>query len=775
MPASGGDRRFVHLFGGSRENSDLVGIAKAACKEGFAVLPVYPGEKRPLCTLTDRARNAADRLAANTARAEGKRRWELAKHPCGRVHAITDPMEAERVFKRLLLKHPDLNIGLEVGASRLLVVDADTVAEVASFTTYWAEREGVPELVNAAPTVHSPGVLKDSANPDDETSWAHKHGGHFWFLLPEEVNFSEVAYATAMKIGAHATKATLMFHDQLVLVPPSVRPEGAYTMGSDIQPAPGWMIEELLAHIAGNARVTEEHRRTVLDGDDDIEAHFADRAWEEILAPYGWNTSGRPDSCGCEIWTRPGDWSSPKSATAHDLGCLSFEDRCFLHLWTDNPPEELAGRKTWSKLQVIAAYEYGGDAGAAMRELGITRAHPAGEPTILTRKDVTPPAPIHPDADVEEEDGDTEEDPAQDERTSWFFRDLDPVIAGENPEPPPSVLRRADGQALFYPGKVNGIIGPSESGKSWLALEAVAQLLRDGLSVLYMDFEDTASGIVSRLRSLGVPDESMVSARRLLAYVGPEEGLSEMGRLDLGEVVRDRPWSMIVVDGVNAAMTQLGLDLMSNTDATKFHTMLTRPMSMTGAAVVTIDHVPKDADNRHKGGIGAQAKRATVTGAAVSVDVIKTFGRGRDGELRLTVDKDRPGYVRSDANIADVWADVSISAHENGEIKIEMTPPAALVRIGGPTDEKADGYRVKVSAFLGSHNTEFTQEVVSKSVTGTRTELSNALTWLAENEYAARRVNPKRAGSMLYSFKREYTGPGPTTLHSDDPFGGSDA
>jgi hypothetical protein len=775
MPASGGDRRFVHLFGGSRENSDLVGIAKAACKEGFAVLPVYPGEKRPLCTLTDRARNAADRLAANTARAEGKRRWELAKHPCGRVHAITDPAEAERVFKRLVLKYPDLNIGLEVGASRLLVVDADTVAEVTSFTTYWAEREGVPELVNAAPTVHSPGVLKD---PDDETSWTHKHGGHFWFLLPEEVNFSEVAYATAMKIGAHATKATLMFHDQLVLVPPSVRPEGAYTMGSDIQPAPEWMIEELLAHIAGNARVTEEHRRSVLDGDDDIEAHFADRPWEEILLPYGWNTSGRPDSCGCEIWTRPGDWSSPKSATAHDLGCLAFEDRCFLHLWTDNPPEELAGKKTWSKLQVIAAYEYGGDAGTAMRELGITRANPAGEPTVLTRKDVTTPehdANDNAPAAVDADDEDEEDDPAPEERTSWFFRDLDPILAGENPEPEPTILRREDGQALFYAGKVNGIIGPSESGKSWLALLAVAQELEAGHAVLYMDFEDTASGIVGRLQSLGVPNDRMHSSARLLGYVGPEEGLHAISKSDLVEVLQDRTWSMIVLDGVNAAMTQLGLDLMSNTDATKFFVQLTRPMSMTGAAVVTIDHVPKDADNRHKGGIGAQAKRATVTGCAISVDVVAAFGRGRDGELRLSVDKDRPGYVRGSSNIADVWADASIEAHASGEVRIHMKAPKAITKIGGPTDEKADEYRIKVVKWLESVESEQSGNAIEKGIPGTATHKRDAIAWLAENEYIHRRPDPKSNRTILYSYRRDYTGAGPTTLAHQDPSGGSNA
>lgn len=454
------DRRFVHLFGGSRENSDLVGIAKNACKEGFAVLPVYPGEKRPMCTLTDRARNAADRLAANEARDLGKKRWEVAKHDCGRTHAITDPAEAERVFKRLVAKYPDLNIGLEVGASHLLSVDADTAEEVASFTAYWAQKEGAPELASAAPTVHSPGVLKDAE------TWIHKNGGHFHFLLPDDtVNFAQVAYATAMKIGAHETKATLMFHDQLVLVPPSVRPEGPYRMGSDVQIAPAWMIEELLAYIAGHARQAEEQRNRVRDGDDDIESHFAEVSWESVLLPYGWTTSGRIDSCGCEIWTRPGDWSSPKSATAHDFGCMRFEDnRSFLHLWTDNPPPELEGKRTFSKLQVIAAYEYNGEIGTALREIGITRTR--SEPHVMT------------DADrfgqiMNEPDEDEDEDPAQD--------DLDPIDAliaelisaadlDQIPEPDPLV----DG--ILDKNTFTRVVGKSGSGKSFVMVDLAAHI-----------------------------------------------------------------------------------------------------------------------------------------------------------------------------------------------------------------------------------------------------------------------------------------------------------
>src|SRR5688572_18666391 len=106
-------RRFSELFGVSRANANLPAIAMAACKEGYAVLPVAPGTKKPMCTLTPTARRRADKDAALAAQEAGHARWQGVRHTCGVHHAITDPNEANRVFRRLLLEHPDLNLALE--------------------------------------------------------------------------------------------------------------------------------------------------------------------------------------------------------------------------------------------------------------------------------------------------------------------------------------------------------------------------------------------------------------------------------------------------------------------------------------------------------------------------------------------------------------------------------------------------------------------------------------------------------------------------------------
>ncbi|HTF49376.1 MAG TPA: bifunctional DNA primase/polymerase [Pseudonocardia sp.] len=775
---------FVSLFGGARENSDLVGIARAACREGYAVLAVKPLSKEPACTLTDRQRTTADRKAAAAAREAGVQHWERRQHPCGRNHTITDPVEADRVFKRLVATNPDLNIGLEVGASRLLVVDADTTAERESFTALWAQMEERPELVHAAPTVRSPGKRRGEDSEGNEV-WSHKDGGHFWFLLPDEVDFAEACTSTPLKVGAHEAKASLMFRNQLVLVPPSVRAEGPYVMASEIQPAPAWMISMLHAHIAGHAERIDRHREHVAGGDDRIEDWSAVTTWDQILARYGWTTSGKTDQCGCEIWTRPGDWSSPKSATAHEPGCgLREVTGGVLHIWTDSPPAELSARKDWSKLQVIAAYDHAGDNRDAMTAVGILD-EPAelrplrsvdvrhDEPSNLTRSPGLNGSAPTPSPD-EDEDGTEDEDagPVEDEHTSWWPKDLDAVLSGENPEPAPCVLARTDGAALFYAGKVNGIIGPSESGKSWIALEAVAQELRARRPVLYLDFEDIAGTVIMRLRALGVPDELMYRSAQLLAYVGPEEALHAVAYDEYAQVLRARAWSLIVFDGVNAAMTQDGLDLISNTDATKFFTKITRPASLTGAAVVTIDHVPKDAEKRGKGGIGAQAKRATITGAAVYVDVNEPFGRGRSGSLSLTVDKDRPGFVRGEANATGTWAEVTVTAGEDGDVSVVFDVPAETTRTG-TTSAAVEMLRTRIITYLKEIASEVSGTAVEKNVTGKGAALREQLAWLSENGYVGHRKDPSGRGGQLNSYLRDYPDgglPSVSQAGDDDPF-----
>ena len=297
-------------------------------------------------------------------------------------------------------------------------------------------------------------------------------------------------------------------------------------------------------------------------------------------------------------------------------------------------------------------------------------------------------------------------------RTSWWPRDLAATMAGDDPEPDPEFLARLDGAHLFYRGKVNGIIGESESGKTWVALLAARQALEAGQAVMYLDFEDTASGIVGRLRSMGCRDEWFGN----LTYISPDETLSDNAKRDLAETVASGHPDLVVLDGFNAAMTLMGLDINDNGDATSFSQRLLKPLARTGACVVYVDHVPKNKDQRAKGGIGAQAKRAMTTGCAIAVDVAAAFGRGMTGRLRLTIDKDRPGHVRAIAVEARSVGTAVLTSGDDGSVTVEIeraTPQeeiakaneqAERIRVMGAFRQYGrDGaYRSEVAAYLNT-------------------------------------------------------------------------
>ena len=70
--------------------------------------------------------------------------------------------------------------------------------------------------------------------------------------------------------------------------------------------------------------------------------------------------------------------------------------------------------------------------------------------------------------------------------TSWTPQDLAEALAGDD-IPPPEILARTDGKALLYRGRTHAFIGESESCKTWGALLAVAERLRAGEMVLWVD------------------------------------------------------------------------------------------------------------------------------------------------------------------------------------------------------------------------------------------------------------------------------------------------
>ena len=381
--------------------------------------------------------------------------------------------------------------------------------------------------------------------------------------------------------------------------------------------------------------------------------------WQDILV--GWKVVFTAN--GVTYWRRPGKDVGISATTGRNDG-----DN--LYVFTTSSTFE--AEKPYSKFAAFAHLKHGDDFSAAARDLraqgygaqNLTTNLPSlGEMLTNQSENLTKPnLTVVPDLDPEHI-----EQPR--ERSSWYPRPLD--LNGEIEEPAPEFLARNDGHRLFYKGKINALLGESESGKTWVALLAVCQALQVKQRVTYLDFEDSGKGILARLRAMGLRDEQF----QTFTYANPDQNLTLEERIDLVEALAEIQPELIIVDGVNAAMTLLNLELTSNRDATFFSQQLLRPLAQSGACVITIDHVPKSKDNRGNYAIGAQAKRADINGCAIAVEVTMPFGRGMNGELNLKVTKDRPGAVREHAKEAKFAGRVLLKSTHDGMVTMSIESP----------------------------------------------------------------------------------------------------
>ena len=372
--------------------------------------------------------------------------------------------------------------------------------------------------------------------------------------------------------------------------------------------------------------------------------------WRDIL--IGWKIVY--SAGGVTYWRRPGKDIGISATTGRNDG-----DNLFVFTTSTSFEAE----KPYSKFAAFAHLNHGGDFSAAAKELRSMGFGSNSLPSIPTLTQLAKPnLTVVPDLDADHVE-------KVRERSSWYPKPLD--LTGETEEPEPEFLARNDGHRLFYRGKINALLGESESGKTWVALHAVAQSLHLQEKVIYLDFEDSGKGILSRLRALGLEDRHFEN----FTYANPDQNLTLDERIDLIDALMEIVPELIVVDGVNAAMTLLNLELTSNRDATFFSQQLLKPLALSGACVITIDHVTKSKESRGNYAIGAQAKRADINGAAIMCEVVLPFGRGMSGELTLKVTKDRPGHVRANSKEAKFAGTVQLKSSTTGSVEMTILAP----------------------------------------------------------------------------------------------------
>jgi hypothetical protein len=312
--------------------------------------------------------------------------------------------------------------------------------------------------------------------------------------------------------------------------------------------------------------------------------------------------------------------------------------------------------------------------------------------------------------------------------TSWVPINIDTIVNGTYKPPVPEFLARRDGHRLFYRSKLNYLLGNSESGKTWLGLWAIAQTIAEGGRALFLDFEDDPVTAVHRLRRLGATGEHLGR----FVYIHPDEPLQGQALDDFTEFLDSFAPSIVLIDSFNEAISIWGGSSNSNDDVPVFLRELPRRIiARCGACVVIIDHTRKNNASEVLGGIGAQAKRSGLDGAALLVKQVAPMAAGVKGKATLTVDKDRPGGVRAHAQ----------GAKYAGTFVMDETVTDVLnVWVDGPDSEaksfRYTAYMQRVSEYLELLGEPVSQRKLRQEVRGEEHRLAEAARTLAAEGYA---------------------------------------
>lgn len=386
-------------------------------------------------------------------------------------------------------------------------------------------------------------------------------------------------------------------------------------------------------------------------GDD----YNARTTWDEILIPLGWKksyTQGEKTT-----WIRPGKDFGISATT-------NYQGNDKLMVFSTSTAFE--AERSYDKFGAIVHLQFGGDFKQAAKSLREQGYGPQGLKPIETFEDMR--------ADIEEF---MEEMMGE---SSWKPIALSDYYDGLFHEVKANILTRTDGKSLIYAGKVHSIYGESESGKSWVAQIATAEMLRADKKVIYIDFESDPQDIVKRLKALGV---SRANLLQYFTYIRPESARSASDPY-WEAILEPESAHLVIIDGVTESLTMWGGETVDNDSITKWMRQFPRTVAnKSGAAVVLIDHITKNSETRGRFAIGGQAKLATIDGAAYIVEPIEVLSPGRVGSLTIRVTKDRIGDVRASAGM---WRK-SDRTQEAAVLTIDSTQPQMQYVIGAPTSE----------------------------------------------------------------------------------------
>lgn len=465
---------------------------------------------------------------------------------------------------------------------------------------------------------------------------------------------------------------------------------------------------------------------------------------------------------GQRIWMTEGEkdaealqWEIDGAATCNSGGATKWRPEYAtqlagakrITLVQDNDPKGLEHVKTFAKELVVAGF---GDIEVVAppapfkdtaEALGAGRT-PADFVHVWDNSESTAWLTI----DSPEADGDTDDDTAEDEQpdgsndigADWAPIDLigiaRQIIDGTYQPTVPTILHVDGALPLFYRERINLLFGESGGGKTWLALAAVAEVAASGQRVLFVDYEDNPNGIAERLVILGMPIEHM----RYVDYRNPSSSI--LVGADTLEALSD-VYALVVLDSTGEAMAAGGINSNDDGEVAQWFALVKRLLKLPGKpAIITLDHVPKNQDGQLLFSIGSQRKRAAITGASYRVDTLKEPAKGKDGKLKLTVAKDRPGN-RPKGSVA---CHIDLKSID-GRLEIEAALEGPSVSADGTF--RPTVYMERVSRWLEDHPGATVREI-REGVTGKTAVVSEALAVLIHEKRVS--TTPGTRGTVLH-------------------------
>lgn len=314
---------------------------------------------------------------------------------------------------------------------------------------------------------------------------------------------------------------------------------------------------------------------------------------------------------------------------------------------------------------------------------------------------------------------------------TWLLTGQPPVVQ------PPTWIRRTDGHALLYAGRVNGIFGDPETAKTWLAHLAVIEALDQNARATIIDVDHNGPTLTTRnLLLLGAKPHHLANPD-LFRYHEPQD--SHELRAAITALVDWAP-AVAVLDSIGEMLPMLAVKSVDNDEITNALRTLAKPLADAGACVITVDHLPKNTEARNSGyAIGGTAKKRAIDGTYLEATVRVQPAPGKTGKITLRVHKDRPGELRknSQGNYAGTFLIDSTREH------ITVTSISCESATNDAGAFRPTHLMEAVSKHIEMHS-GVTKSEVEIAVKGRRTAVSDAIERLLEEGFLSNLGTDKR-------------------------------